>query len=162
MAAADSDTTGTSLRSPAERSRTFAGILVNTALANITTSYLWFALTFWLYLETRNVIATGVVGGAYMLLIALSSWSGRAGVFGFAMAFVPRHRPGLPGCRHHHDRRRPAGLPDSGLPPGFRFICAGGGGGEGRRLNTRTPPQQVRKRPGVQEGVERPIRPRLP
>jgi DHA3 family multidrug efflux protein-like MFS transporter len=74
-AAADSDSTGTFLRSPAERSRTFTGILVNTALANITTSYLWFALTFWLYLETRNVIATGVVGGAYMLLIALSSIS---------------------------------------------------------------------------------------
>ena len=42
----------TSLRSPAQRSRTFAGILVNTALANITTSYLWFALTFWVYLQT--------------------------------------------------------------------------------------------------------------
>lgn len=65
----------TSLRTPAQRSRTFAGILVNTAVANITTSYLWFALTFWVYLETRNVIATGVVGGAYMLLIALSSIS---------------------------------------------------------------------------------------
>ncbi|WP_445156044.1 MFS transporter [Arthrobacter sp. Hor0625] len=62
-------------RSPAQRSRTFTGILVNTGLANITTSYLWFALTFWVYLETRNVIATGVVGGAYMLLIALSSIS---------------------------------------------------------------------------------------
>lgn len=74
-AAAAPDTVGTSLRGPAERSRTFTGILVNTALANITTSYLWFALTFWLYLETRNVIATGVVGGAYMLLIALSSIS---------------------------------------------------------------------------------------
>ncbi|MGZ4662478.1 MAG: MFS transporter [Arthrobacter sp.] len=74
-AAADPDTLAASLRTPAERSRTFAGILVNTALANITTSYLWFALTFWLYLETRNVIATGVVGGAYMLLIALSSIS---------------------------------------------------------------------------------------
>lgn len=74
----------TSLRSPAQRSRTFAGILVNTALANITTSYLWFALTFWVYLETRNVIATGVVGGAYMLLIALSSIS-----FG---TFVDRYR----------------------------------------------------------------------
>ncbi|TLM81719.1 MFS transporter [Pseudarthrobacter sp. NamE2] len=74
----------TSLRSPAERSRTFAGILANTALANITTSYLWFALTFWVYLETRNVIATGVVGGAYMLLIALSSIS-----FG---TFVDRYR----------------------------------------------------------------------
>lgn len=74
----------TSLRTPAQRSRTFAGILVNTALANITTSYLWFALTFWVYLETRNVIATGVVGGAYMLLIALSSIS-----FG---TFVDRYR----------------------------------------------------------------------
>ncbi|HXF01717.1 MAG TPA: MFS transporter [Arthrobacter sp.] len=60
------------------------GILVNTALANITTSYLWFALTFWVYLQTRNVIATGVVGGAYMLLIALSSIS-----FG---TFVDRYR----------------------------------------------------------------------
>ncbi|MDE8587292.1 MFS transporter [Arthrobacter sp. NQ4] len=83
-AAADLDTVAASLRTPAERSRTFAGILVNTALANITTSYLWFALTFWLYLETRNVIATGVVGGAYMLLIALSSIS-----FG---TFVDRYR----------------------------------------------------------------------
>ncbi|MFJ4208868.1 MFS transporter [Paenarthrobacter sp. NPDC089675] len=73
-----------SLRTPAERSRTFMGILVNTAAANITTSYLWFALTFWVYLETRNVIATGVVGGAYMLLIALSSIS-----FG---TFVDRYR----------------------------------------------------------------------
>ena len=88
----DGDATGlanpeaidTSLRSPSQRNRTFAGILVNTAVANITTSYLWFALTFWVYLETRNVIATGVVGGVYMLLIALSSIS-----FG---TFVDRYR----------------------------------------------------------------------
>ena len=72
------------MRTPAERSRTFTGILVNTALANITTSYLWFALTFWVYLQTRNVIATGVIGGAYMLLIAVSSIS-----FG---TFVDRYR----------------------------------------------------------------------
>ena len=83
-AAADPQTLPSSPRTPSQRSRTFAGILVNTALANITTSYLWFALTFWLYLETRNVIATGVVGGAYMLLIALSSIS-----FG---TFVDRYR----------------------------------------------------------------------
>lgn len=81
---ADPDAVDTSLRSPAQRSRTFMGILANTALANVTTSYLWFALTFWVYLETRNVIATGVVGGAYMLLIALSSIS-----FG---TFVDRYR----------------------------------------------------------------------
>lgn len=48
----------------------FYAVLVNTLIANVTTSYLWFALTFWLYLETRSVLATALVGGAYMLLIA--------------------------------------------------------------------------------------------
>jgi len=60
------------VRPAAQRHRTFAGILANTLLANLTTSYLWFAITFWIYLETRNVIATGVVGGVYMLLLAVT------------------------------------------------------------------------------------------
>lgn len=64
------DSTGR--RSPAARSRTFTGILVNTGMANITTSYLWFALTFWVYLGTGSVLATAVVGGSFMLLIALT------------------------------------------------------------------------------------------
>ncbi|WP_243075771.1 MFS transporter [Microbacterium sp. SS28] len=51
--------------------RVFVQVLVNTAVANITTSFLWFALTFWAYLETQSVLATGLIGGAYMLLIAL-------------------------------------------------------------------------------------------
>ncbi|GAA3696082.1 multidrug efflux MFS transporter Cmr [Zhihengliuella alba] len=50
--------------------RTFLHVLVNTALANVVTSFLWFALTFWVYLETRSVLATGLIGGAYMLLVA--------------------------------------------------------------------------------------------
>ncbi|GAA4783983.1 MFS transporter [Microbacterium gilvum] len=53
--------------------RTFVHVLVNTAFANLTTSYLWWALTFWIYVETENVVATGVIGGAYMLFIALFS-----------------------------------------------------------------------------------------
>ncbi len=48
----------------------FYAVLVNTLIANVTTSYLWFALTFWLYLETRSVMATAIVGGAYMLFVA--------------------------------------------------------------------------------------------
>ena len=64
--------------------RTFGQILVNTAVANVTTSFLWFALTFWVYLETRSVLATGIVGGAYMLLVALFSM-----IFG---TIVDRHR----------------------------------------------------------------------
>ncbi|SMH49046.1 MFS transporter, DHA3 family, multidrug efflux protein [Rathayibacter oskolensis] len=68
----------------AAKLRTFHQILVNTAVANVTTSFLWFALTFWVYLETRSVLATGIIGGAYMLLVAI-----------FSMAFgtiVDRHR----------------------------------------------------------------------
>lgn len=53
--------------------RQFYAILLNTAVANITTSFLWFALTFWVYLETRSVLATAIVGGSYMLLLSLAS-----------------------------------------------------------------------------------------
>ncbi|EZP28316.1 MFS transporter [Microbacterium oleivorans] len=51
--------------------RVFLHVLVNTAVANVTTSFLWFALTFWVYLETKSVLATGLIGGAYMLLLAI-------------------------------------------------------------------------------------------
>lgn len=64
--------------------RTFVQVLVNTMIANVTTSFLWFALTFWVYLETRSVLATGVIGGAYMLLVAVFSI--------FFGTIVDRHR----------------------------------------------------------------------
>lgn len=69
---------------PPNGMRLFLQVLANTMVANVTTSFLWFALTFWVYLETRSVLATGIIGGAYMLLIAF-----------FAMLFgtiVDRHR----------------------------------------------------------------------
>ncbi len=60
-------------QAPRTAMRTFGHILINTAVANVTTSFLWFALTFWVYLGTRSVLATGVIGGAYMLFVAMSS-----------------------------------------------------------------------------------------
>lgn len=51
----------------------FYQVLLNTLIANVTTSYLWFALTFWVYLETKSVLATGIIGGLYMLLVAIFS-----------------------------------------------------------------------------------------
>lgn len=60
-----------------EEVKNFYHILANTLVANVTTSYLWFALVFWAYLETKSVLATGIIGGAYMLLVALCSmWFG--------------------------------------------------------------------------------------
>jgi MFS transporter, DHA3 family, multidrug efflux protein len=49
----------------------FYHVLTNTLIANVTTSYLWFALTFWVYLETKSVMATAIIGGSYMLLLAV-------------------------------------------------------------------------------------------
>lgn len=51
----------------------FYQVLINTLIANVTTSFLWFALVFWIYLETKSVLATGIVGGAYMMLVAIFS-----------------------------------------------------------------------------------------
>lgn len=62
----------------------FYQVLVNTLIANVTTSFLWFALVFWIYLETKSVLATGIIGGAYMLLLAFFSL-----VFG---TVVDRHK----------------------------------------------------------------------
>ncbi len=53
------------------RRRSFAAVLVNTFVANLTTSFLWQAVVFWMYLETRNVMVTAVLGGAYMLGFAI-------------------------------------------------------------------------------------------
>ena len=64
--------------------RSFYQLVANTVVASTTNNFLWFALTFWVYLETRSVVATSVVGGAYMLLFAAS------GIF-FG-TFVDRHK----------------------------------------------------------------------
>ncbi|MBC7590495.1 MAG: MFS transporter [Salinibacterium sp.] len=78
MAGPDAESTVSAARHDAHEpppggAKTFAQVLVNTAVANVTTSFLWFALTFWVYLETRSVLATGIIGGAYMLLVAAFS-----------------------------------------------------------------------------------------
>jgi DHA3 family multidrug efflux protein-like MFS transporter len=49
----------------------FRRLLVNTLVSAVTSSFLWFALTFWVYLETRSVVATGVIGAAFSLSSAL-------------------------------------------------------------------------------------------
>ena len=72
------------MQPPPNGMRIFLAVLANTMIANVTTSFLWFALTFWVYLETLSVLATGIIGGAYMLLVAVFSM-----YFG---TIVDRHR----------------------------------------------------------------------
>ncbi|MGO2791352.1 MFS transporter [Microbacterium gubbeenense] len=58
---------------PGNGIRTFVALLVNTAVANVSTSFMWFGLTFWIYIETRNVLSTALIGAALMLFVALTS-----------------------------------------------------------------------------------------
>jgi MFS transporter, DHA3 family, multidrug efflux protein len=49
----------------------FRSLLVNTLVSGVTSSFVWFALTFWVYLETRSVVATGVIGGSFSISSAV-------------------------------------------------------------------------------------------
>ena len=46
----------------------FLHILGNTILSGFANMFLWFALVFWAYLETRSVMITSLIGGLYMIL----------------------------------------------------------------------------------------------
>jgi MFS transporter, DHA3 family, multidrug efflux protein len=66
----------TATSSPRAR-RTFRHALANTLVASVVNSTVWFAVTFWVYLETRSVFATGVISGIFLGLTALSGvWFG--------------------------------------------------------------------------------------
>jgi DHA3 family multidrug efflux protein-like MFS transporter len=64
--------------------RTFHRLLVNSLLSGVTSTFLWFALTFWVYVETRSVVATGVIGGAFAISAAILG--------PVAGTYVDRHR----------------------------------------------------------------------
>ncbi len=55
----------------------FHHLLANNLVANITNFTVWFAVTFWVYLETHSVFATGMIAGIYLVLTAASGlWFG--------------------------------------------------------------------------------------
>ncbi|UJW86252.1 MFS transporter [Devosia sp. SL43] len=51
-------------------SNPFHQILGNNLVANITNFTVWFALTFWVYIETQSVFATGMIAGIYLVFTA--------------------------------------------------------------------------------------------
>ena len=55
----------------------FHHLLANNFVANLTNFTVWFALTFWTFLETQSVFATGMIAGIYLVLTAaLGIWFG--------------------------------------------------------------------------------------
>jgi MFS transporter, DHA3 family, multidrug efflux protein len=59
------------------RRRAFHRLLLNTLLASVVNFTVWFAVTFFVYLETRSVFATGVIAGVYLVFTSVSGiWFG--------------------------------------------------------------------------------------
>jgi DHA3 family multidrug efflux protein-like MFS transporter len=52
----------------------FYAVLVNSAVASTVNTFVWFAVTFWVYLETRSVIVTSVMAGIFTVTVAVSGF----------------------------------------------------------------------------------------
>ncbi len=64
--------------------KTFYHVLSNELIAAVTNNFVWFALTFWIYLSTKSVLATAYIAGIYLVATASSGfWLG---------SLVDRHR----------------------------------------------------------------------
>lgn len=56
---------------------TFYNLLANALVVATKNNFVWFALTFWIYLQTQSVVSTAVLGGVYLLAAASSGlWFG--------------------------------------------------------------------------------------
>ncbi|MFD0746358.1 MFS transporter [Phytohabitans flavus] len=57
--------------------RTFFHLLVSTLLVSVINFTVWFAITFYVYLQTRSVFATGMISGVFLALTASTGiWFG--------------------------------------------------------------------------------------
>lgn len=52
--------------------RVFDYILLNSLVANITNFFVWFALTFWVFLETHSILATSLIAGTFAIMNAVT------------------------------------------------------------------------------------------
>jgi len=62
----------------------FHQILANNLVANVTNFTVWFAVTFWVFIETQSVFATGMIAGIYLIFTAS---------FGIWLGAIVDHNP---------------------------------------------------------------------
>jgi MFS transporter, DHA3 family, multidrug efflux protein len=62
----------------------FYAVLINSVSASVINTCVWFAVTFWVYLETKSVIAVSFMAGVFLVTVALSGF--------FLGSLVDRHK----------------------------------------------------------------------
>ena len=50
--------------------RVFAHVLASSLVVSVANFTVWFAVTFWIFLETHSVFATGMIAGIYLAFTA--------------------------------------------------------------------------------------------
>jgi MFS transporter, DHA3 family, multidrug efflux protein len=69
--------TSSRLRLDAPYMKTFFALLANTLVVSVINFTVWFAITFYVFLETRSVFATGMIAGLFLVATALTGiWFG--------------------------------------------------------------------------------------
>lgn len=63
-----------SLEDGTHMTRLFYAVLANSVVAATTNTFVWFAVTFWVYLQTKSVIATSVMAGVFLVTVAVSGF----------------------------------------------------------------------------------------
>jgi DHA3 family multidrug efflux protein-like MFS transporter len=57
--------------------KTFYHLLANSVIMAMANNFIWFVVTFWVYLETKSVIATSILGGLYLVInMTTAFWFG--------------------------------------------------------------------------------------
>lgn len=54
--------------------KNFYPVLVNAIVAAVTNTFVWFAVTFWVYLETKSVLVTSYMAGIYISTVSVSGF----------------------------------------------------------------------------------------
>jgi MFS transporter, DHA3 family, multidrug efflux protein len=54
--------------------RLFYAVLANCLVSSLTNTFVWFAVTFWVYLQTQSVLATSIMAGVYLVTVAISGF----------------------------------------------------------------------------------------
>jgi hypothetical protein len=61
--------TSSRLRLDAPYMKTFFALLANTLVVSVINFTVWFAITFYVFLETRSVFATGMIAGLFLVAV---------------------------------------------------------------------------------------------
>ncbi len=51
-----------------DKKKIFRHLLANTLLASVTNAFVWFSLTFWVFLQTKSVLATSLIAGTFAVM----------------------------------------------------------------------------------------------